>query len=68
MKIGKKNYRQVYFEECKYRINKMQMSRFMNTELDTVSKPGSEAETKSDTELIEKLKSSSDSEQNVFHC
>ena len=30
----KKNYPQVYLEECKYKIKKIQMSRFINTELD----------------------------------
>ena len=36
MKIGKKkkNYQQVYLEECKYRVKKIQMSRFISTELD----------------------------------
>ena len=34
MKIEKKNYPQVYLEECKYQVKKLQMSRFINTELD----------------------------------
>ena len=58
MKIGKKRYPQVYLEESKYRVTKTQTSRFINSEVDS----DSEAEPKSDTELIEKLKSSSDSE------
>ena len=29
IRIDKKNYPQVYLEECKYRINKIQMSRFI---------------------------------------
>ena len=33
MKIDKKNYLQVYLEQCKYRVKKKQMSRFINTEL-----------------------------------
>ena len=33
MKIDKKNHPQLYLEECKYRLKKMQMSRFINTEL-----------------------------------
>ena len=33
LKIDKKNHLQVYLEECKYRVKKMQMSRFINTEL-----------------------------------
>ena len=31
--IDKKNHLQVYLEECKYRVKKTQMSRFINTEL-----------------------------------
>ena len=34
MKMNKKNYPQVYLEECKYKIKKIQMSRFINTELE----------------------------------
>ena len=62
MKMNKKNYPQVYLEECKYRIKKIQMSRFISTELDSDLESDSEAETKSDTELMAKLESSSDSE------
>ena len=54
MKIDKKNHLQVYLEKCKYRVKKTQMSRFINTEL--------KSESKSDAELIAKLKSGSDSE------
>ena len=38
------------------------MSRFINAELESDWEPDSEAESKSDTELIAKLKSSSDSD------
>ena len=68
MRIDKKNHPQVYLEECKYRVKKIQMSRFINTELksdsdsDLDSEPDSEVESKSDTELMAKLKSDSDSE------
>ena len=34
MRMDKKNYPQVYLEECKYKIKKIQMSRFINVELD----------------------------------
>ena len=34
MRMEKKNYPQVYLEECKYKIKKIQMSRFISTELD----------------------------------
>ena len=33
MNFDKKNYRQVYLQQCKYRPKKIQMSRFVNTEL-----------------------------------
>ena len=64
MRIDKKNHPQVYLEECKYRVKKIQMSRFINTELksDSDSEPDSEVESKSDTELMAKLKSDSDSD------
>ena len=66
MRMDKKNHPQVYLEECKYRIKKIQMSRFINAELksdsESESEPDSEAESKSDTELMAKLKSDSDSE------
>ena len=65
MRIEKKNYPQVYLEECKYRIKKIQMSKFINTELK------SESESESDTELMAKLESNSDTDKNteVFtHC
>ena len=62
MKTNKKNYPQVYLEECKYKIKKIQMSRFINAELESDSESDSEAESKSDTELMAKLESNSDSE------
>ena len=66
MRTGKKNHPQVYLEECKYKIKKIQMSRFINTKLrsdsDLESEPDSEAESQSDTELMAKLKSHSDSD------
>ena len=37
LRMDKKNYPQVYLEECKYKIKKLQMSRFINTELDSES-------------------------------
>ena len=54
MRMEKKNYPQVYLEECKYKIRKMQMFKFINTELE------SESESKSDSEL--KLELESDTE------
>ena len=67
----KKNHPQVYLEKCKYRPKKIQMSRFINTELksDSVSDSDSldlESEkigVKIDNELMTKLeKSGSNSE------
>ena len=58
MRMEKKNYPQVYLEECKYKIKKIQMSRFINTELDL----DSESDSESDAELIVKLKSDSDND------
>ena len=34
MRMEKKKFPQVYLEECKYKIKKIQMSRFINTELE----------------------------------
>ena len=56
MRMEKKNYPQVYLEEYKYKIKKIQMSTFINTELNLDSESGSE----SDAELMAKLKSDSD--------
>ena len=61
MKVNKKNYPQVYLEECKYKIKKIQMSRFINAELESNSDLDLETELKSDTELMTKLESNSDS-------
>ena len=59
MRMDKKNYQQVYLEECKYRVKKIQMSRFISTELESDSDSDSEAESKSETELMRKLESGS---------
>ena len=56
MKMEKKNYPQDYVEECKCRMKKRKMSRFINTEL----KSGSELE--SDTKLKSKHELESDTE------
>ena len=56
MRIDKKNHPQVYLEECKYRVKKIQMSRFINTELksDSDSELDSEEESEFDAELMAK--------------
>ena len=63
MKMNKKNYLQVYLEESKYKIKKIQMSRFTNAELESNSDSESDSE-----ELMTKLESNSDSdsEQDIF--
>ena len=57
MRMDKKNYPQVYLEECKYKIKTTKMTKFINTELE------SESELESDTELESKSELESDSEQ-----
>ena len=53
--IDKKNHPQVYLEECKYRIKKTQMPKFIKNEL----KSDSESDSGSgDKELMAKLKDS----------
>ena len=60
MRMEKKNHPQVYLEECKYKIKKTKMSKFINTELEPESE--SEPELESDTDLESKSKLVSDSE------
>ena len=68
MRIDKKNHLQVYLEECKYRVKKIQMSRFINTELKSDSESSDsdldseKVGSKFDNELMAKLRSGSDSE------
>ena len=62
MKMDKKSYPQVYLGECKHRVKKIQMSRFINAKLESDSGSDSDSESKSDTELMAKLESNSDSE------
>ena len=49
IKMNKKNYPQVYVEECKYKIKKIQTPRFINTELETDSEPDLETDSELDT-------------------
>ena len=69
MKIDKKNHPQIYLEKCKYRVKKIQMSRFINTELKSDSESSDsdldseKVGSKYDNKLMAKLeKSGSDSE------
>ena len=64
MRIDKKNHPQIYLEECRYRLKKIQMSRFINIERksDSDSELDSEEESTFDAELIAKLEPGPDSE------
>ena len=64
MRIDKKNHPQIYLEESRYRLKKIQMSRFIKTERksDSESELDSEEESTFDAELIAKLEPGPDSE------
>ena len=49
IRINKKNYPQVYLEECKNNIKKIKTPRFINVELETDSESGLETVSGSDT-------------------
>ena len=51
MRMDKKNYLQVYLEECKYKIKKIQMPRFINAELESESDLELDSDLDSDPEL-----------------
>ena len=55
--IDKKNHPQVYLEECKYRIKKTQMPKFIKNELKSDSESDSDLDS-DDKELMTKLKKS----------
>ena len=50
MKMNKKNYPQVYLEECKYKIKKIHMSRFISAELESDSDSDLDLESNSEAE------------------
>ena len=50
MKTEKKNYLQVYLEECKCKVKKIQICRFVNAELESDSESESRLESGSDSE------------------
>ena len=52
IRMNKKNYPQVYLEECKYKIKKIQMPRFITTELESDSDPEAEAEAESENDTV----------------
>ena len=49
MRMEKKNYPQVYLEECKYKTKKTKMTKFIKAEVEP--EPESESELESDIEL-----------------
>ena len=49
IRMNKKNYPQVYLEERKYKIKKIQMPRFINVELETDSESDLETNSEPDT-------------------
>ena len=51
MKMEKKSFPQVYLEEYKYRIKKMEINKFINTKLESES----ESEPESELELLPKI-------------
>ena len=50
IKMENKNYPQVYLKECKNKIRKIQISRFIKTELDSDSETDAKLESDSDSE------------------
>ena len=58
MRMEKKNYPQVYLEECKYKIKKTKMTNFKKIELESES----ESELEPDIEFELKSESESDTE------
>ena len=52
--IDKKNHPQVYLEECKYRIKKTQMPKFIKNELKSDSDLDSDLDSDSDLDLHDK--------------
>ena len=51
MKTEKKNYPQIYLEECKYKIKKIKVSKFIDTEFDSKSELESDIELNSQSKL-----------------
>ena len=64
MRMEKKNYPQVYLEECKYKIKKIQMSRFINAELDSDS--DSDDDSESDSESYDNSVNDSDNDSDNY--
>ena len=50
MRMDKRNYPQIYLEECKYKIKRTQIPRFINTELYSDSKSDDDSDNDSDND------------------
>ena len=50
MRMEKKNYPQVYLEECKYKMKKTKIAKFITAELESESEPELESELDSKSE------------------
>ena len=53
LKMNKKNYPQIYLEECKYKVKKIHTPRFINIELELDSESDVEADLDSNTTTTE---------------
>ena len=53
LKMNKKNYPQIYLEECKYKVKKIHTPRFRNIELELDSESDVEADLESNTTTTE---------------
>ena len=51
LKMGKKNYPQVYLEECKYKVEKLNAPRFINVKLESDVESDVEADLDSNTTI-----------------
>ena len=49
LKMNKKNYPQVYLEECSYKVKQVRTPKFINTELELGSESDIEADLDSNT-------------------
>ena len=65
MRMEKKNYPQVYSEECKYKMKKTKMSKFIGTELESESESDTELKSKSELESHAELESKSELESDI---
>ena len=57
MRMEKKNYPQVYLEECKYRMKKTKMTKFIEAELESDSESETELGSHIELELKSELES-----------